>query len=243
MGKYQYSDEEFAEAVAANESAIEVLLYLGMRVTGPNKKNVDKRATTLQLDTSHWRTERKKREVTKYKLDEILIKDSPYYNSGNIKLKLIRAGLIEYICHSCGLRDWQDAEISLQLDHINGDRNDHRLENLRLLCPNCHSQTHTYKSGKRKKGEISDKLRTAIEKGMKKRKRAGSKKCQDCNKQITRTANWCKSCYGKRRQDTKIEWPEFNDLLEMIERQGYRATGRELGVSDNAVRKRVLKYS
>ncbi|MGC9992491.1 MAG: HNH endonuclease [Candidatus Cybelea sp.] len=59
-------------------------------------------------------------------------------------MRLVRAGLLGSTCHSCGLKDWHGRPLSLHLDHINGVRNDNRLENLRMLCPNCHSQTPTY---------------------------------------------------------------------------------------------------
>ncbi len=62
----------------------------------------------------------------------------------NIKRRLIRAGLLENRCEECGLRDWLGERLTIQIDHINGIRDDYRLENLRMLCPNCHSQTSTY---------------------------------------------------------------------------------------------------
>ena len=63
---------------------------------------------------------------------------------------LYKSGWKEYKCEICGISEWQGKELSLQLDHINGINNDNRIENLRLLCPNCHSQTETF-SGR---GEI-----------------------------------------------------------------------------------------
>jgi 5-methylcytosine-specific restriction endonuclease McrA len=56
----------------------------------------------------------------------------------------VNEGRMEYKCQCCGISEWLDKPISLQLDHINGINNDHRIENLRFLCPNCHSQTDTY---------------------------------------------------------------------------------------------------
>lgn len=62
----------------------------------------------------------------------------------NIKHRLMRAGLLKNRCSECGLRQWRNEPIVIQIDHINGVRGDYRLENLRMLCPNCHSQTETY---------------------------------------------------------------------------------------------------
>ena len=71
-----------------------------------------------------------------------------YRGRNNLKLRLIKEGLKAERCECCGLIDWRGASLSMELHHINGDRLDNRLENLELLCPNCHSQTDTY-SGRR----------------------------------------------------------------------------------------------
>lgn len=87
----------------------------------------------------------------KYSLNEILIKDSTYQNNERLKQRLIKEGLIEYKCNKCNLNKWNNKYISLQLEHKNGKHNDNRIENLELLCPNCHSQTKTYAAKNRKK--------------------------------------------------------------------------------------------
>jgi Zn finger protein HypA/HybF involved in hydrogenase expression len=66
-----------------------------------------------------------------------------------IKRRLLQAGLLSNRCDACGLSEWRGKPLSIQIDHINGIRTDHRLENLRMLCPNCHSQTETF-AGKNK---------------------------------------------------------------------------------------------
>lgn len=65
-------------------------------------------------------------------------------NRSHVKGRLLHAGLLKNECAMCGLSRWHGKALSLHLDHINGVRDDHRLENLRMLCPNCHSQTETY---------------------------------------------------------------------------------------------------
>ena len=62
----------------------------------------------------------------------------------NVKARLLRAGLLQNRCEVCGIEQWQGRRLAMHIDHINGIHNDHRLENLRILCPNCHSQTTTY---------------------------------------------------------------------------------------------------
>jgi hypothetical protein len=73
----------------------------------------------------------------------------------NVKRRLIRAGLLVERCGRCGIREWQGRSLSLELHHVNGDGRDHRLENLELLCPNCHSQTDTW-GGRNKKDRTVD---------------------------------------------------------------------------------------
>lgn len=83
---------------------------------------------------------------SKKNLSEILVENSEYKNATQLKERLIKEGLKENKCENpeCGLSEWHGKPISLQIHHINGIHNDNRLENLMLLCPNCHSQTDTY---------------------------------------------------------------------------------------------------
>jgi transposase-like protein len=69
----------------------------------------------------------------------------------HVKRRLIAVGLLIEECATCGIREWRGRPLALEIDHINGDRHDWRLENLRLLCPNCHSQTETYGGRNRKR--------------------------------------------------------------------------------------------
>jgi 5-methylcytosine-specific restriction endonuclease McrA len=69
----------------------------------------------------------------------------------HVKRRLLEAGLMENRCSACSITEWQGAPLMMHIDHINGIRNDHRLENLRMLCPNCHSQTETYGARNRKR--------------------------------------------------------------------------------------------
>lgn len=63
---------------------------------------------------------------------------------GSVKARLLEAGILVNQCSRCGINQWQDEPLNCHIDHVNGVRDDHRLENLRMLCPNCHSQTDTY---------------------------------------------------------------------------------------------------
>lgn len=80
----------------------------------------------------------------KLTLEDMLVTDRPKTSRGYLKKRLIDEGVFEERCSICGLVDWLGDKLVLELDHINGKNSDNRLENLRLLCPNCHSQTQTY---------------------------------------------------------------------------------------------------
>jgi len=79
-------------------------------------------------------------------LDEILSGIHPQYQTFKLKNRLIEAGLKTNACEECGVFEWNDKPLMCELDHINGDSKDHRLENLKMLCPNCHSQTSTFRA-------------------------------------------------------------------------------------------------
>ena len=87
----------------------------------------------------------------KIDLVNILVENSSYQNISRLKQRLIKEKILNYKCVECGNEgEWMGKPITLQLDHINGVHNDNRIENLRFMCPNCHSQTDTH-SGKNKK--------------------------------------------------------------------------------------------
>jgi 5-methylcytosine-specific restriction endonuclease McrA len=86
----------------------------------------------------------------KIPLEDILQGKHPQYQTFKLKNRLIEHGYIQAVCNACGLADsWNDRPLSLELDHIDGNSNNHRIENLQLLCPNCHSQTPTFRSKNR----------------------------------------------------------------------------------------------
>lgn len=148
MKSRSWSNEQLIAAVASSISISETLKKLGLSPKGGNYNTVHKYVKQLSLDTSHWLGEGYLRGKTHNwngaPLNSILVKDSSYTNTHALKLRLIKNKLLNYVCSICGLTEWNNSPITLQLDHINGHRTDNRIENLRILCPNCHSQTETF---------------------------------------------------------------------------------------------------
>ena len=146
---YQVTDEEFKTIVANSFSYSDCLRTLGLGTNGGSSVDVlKKRIQELNCSTEHF-NRGKSGVYKKYTLEEILIENSNYANISSLKKRLVNEGYLEYKCACCGISEWLGQPISLQLDHINGNNRDHRIDNLRFLCPNCHAQTETY-AGKNK---------------------------------------------------------------------------------------------
>lgn len=141
---YQVSDEQFREIVASSNTYSDCLRALGLGTKGGSSTDILKRRISeLNCSTKHFGRKGSGYQA-KHALIDILVENSTYANISSLKRRLVREGVLEYKCAVCGINEWLGQEISLQLDHINGINNDHRVENLRFLCPNCHSQTNTY---------------------------------------------------------------------------------------------------
>lgn len=150
----KYTDEDFANAVKNSDSIAGTLRKLNLQPTGGNYKIANARIKSLELDTSHFTGQGHLKGKThdwakKIPLEEILVKDSLYQQTYKLKNRLIKEGYFEEKCYRCERKKWNKLKIPLELEHKNGINNDNRLENLTLLCPNCHAQTTTHR-GKNK---------------------------------------------------------------------------------------------
>ena len=135
-----------------------------------------------------------------------------------MKKRIIESKLLDYNCNICSEGPtWRGKTLVLQLDHINGINNDNRIENLRFLCPNCHSQTDTF-CGKHK----GRKFKLEEE-----RKRNNG-----------RTDNEVKDKFNRR----KVIRPSTSELVILIKKHGFKGVGLKFNVSDNTIRKWCKEY-
>ena len=149
---YDLTDEEFQQLIITSENFTDACRKIGLSINGSNgREQIKKRCRELNISFEHFSIPKKNwNSHPKYELEEILVENSTYKAISRLKARLVKEGLLEYKCECCGNTGfWNNKPLSLQLDHKNGKNNDHRLENLRFLCPNCHSQTETF-AGKNK---------------------------------------------------------------------------------------------
>lgn len=149
---YNVDEHKFIEVVANNDSYSSVLRCLGLSTKGGyNSKRLKLRIKELNLSIDHFKDRTYFAcKIIRKPLDSILVEKSTYLNLSSLKKRLLDEKLLNYSCSVCGISDWLGKPVSLQLDHINGVSDDHRITNIRLLCPNCHSQTDNY-AGRNKK--------------------------------------------------------------------------------------------
>ena len=121
-----------------------------------------------------------------YKDEEIFRENSDYCTMKTIKNKLINTYGFKYECFICKISNWCGKPLSIELDHINGNHSDNRIENLRFLCPNCHSQTDTYRGRNIKNKEHSKELCEKIKQ---------QKICKNCNEKKHRDSEYCNKCH------------------------------------------------
>ena len=159
--------------------------------------------------------------------------DQEYFVNGQKRhgprtlLRLLADGYKERCCEWCKNEKWNGSPIPLEVDHIDGNHVNNELSNLRILCPNCHAQTETYK-GKNICQE--------------KRKTLASHICQSCFvAKVSRVNLRCKKCAANARNQEKIFWPSEQDLISLVNKTNFSQAGRILGVTDNAIRKRLKK--
>ena len=151
MAKYRnYTDKQLQEATASSTSCRQVLIKLGLAPKGGNYGTFRRNAERLRLDTSHFlgQGHNRGKEALNQRPIEDYLSNKARIRSSKLRERLIREGYFERQCSSCRGRTWLGLPMPPELDHINGDPENNRLNNLRLLCPNCHARTPTYRRSK-----------------------------------------------------------------------------------------------
>lgn len=215
------TDDEFRALALKHTTRTGILRELGHPTNqGAFNRYVNEKAKALGLDTSHWMGSKGNRVGPKISLTELCVSGRAV-SSVTLKKRLFREGILENRCSKCGLGPkWQGEPLSLHLDHIDGCHTNNQLSNLRILCPNCHTQTPTYGC-----------KRTRV-----------IRKCA-CGAVMHRHSGQCSKCSNASKPSTpKIEWPSVSELTARIEKSSRVQVAKELGVSDTAVKKHIRKH-
>jgi 5-methylcytosine-specific restriction endonuclease McrA len=218
----KYEKIELEKVVLASNTLSEVARNIGILPTKGNRDTIKKYINLFKIDISHFNF--RSGNVNNFKkipTEEILVPNSTFSRK-QLKARLFSEKIKENKCELCGQgEEWCGKKMSLILDHINGINNDNRIENLRIVCPNCNSTLDTNCS--KNKTEYKEYLKNI------------QNKCIECNQDITFGCKRCTKCdqFNKR----KVERPSISEIIDGVKEIGYVAFGKRYGVSDNTVRK------
>ncbi len=220
-----YTKNQIEELLVESDSFKGFIIKLGYKsaqsyVYKKVKKYLEQIGVVVNFKNFKYSHRVKTREASAKSDDEMFQVETKF--SSQMKSRIIKKNLLPYKCEGCNNNGvWNGKELTLHLDHKNGNRTDNRLENFRFLCPNCHTQTETYAGRNIKKKNPKTHL------------------C-DCGKRIWYTSKKCKLCQDiNQRKETR---PPYDILLEDIKKIGYKSTGEKYNVTDGAIRKWIKSY-
>lgn len=229
----KYTKEILEQVVSKNFTLSDVIRKLNLPLQGGNFTHIAKLIKDFNIDTTHFIILKLKSQNNKKRTPkEILVLDrfgnGRKENADKLRRSLIESN-VQYICTICknnGL--WNNTKLVLQIDHIDGNNLNNTIENLRFLCPNCHTQTSNYGSKNKQKNIIYKNV------------------CGVCGK-LTNNKYYCsrKCCSSvpvKNRYYKVKNRPSKNELKELINNLSWSAIGRKYGVSDNCIRKWAKSY-
>ena len=242
--KIKYTKELMEDAVKNSFSYAEVCRKIGLKPVGSNYKTVKSKIALYNLDISHFTGQRWNRgksnseETSIHSLNDILQKGI-IYSSDSLRKRLIKSELKKNECELCHI---SGEDISLELHHINGDHYDNRLENLQILCPNCHSKTPNFRN--RNQSNITEARRIEI-------KRNHQTICENCGKEFysdridKKRRFCCRECYLEYCQKIKNETKNISkELLKELADKCSNITeiAEKLNISRTTVRKYLQEY-
>jgi Zn-finger nucleic acid-binding protein len=231
----RYSESAARQAIAASTNWSQALRRLGMRAAGGNHAVLKRWAAAWEITTEHFApyahvgTHLQRQLIP---LERILVERSSYTRS-SLKRRLYETGLKTRACELCGQGElWRGLRMSLILDHINGVHDDNRLENLRILCPNCAATLPTH---------CSRNLPMKVCPTCGEEFRKGGRRQRFCSQSCWQRSAECREARARAGR-RKVERPSYEQLLADLAEMSWVAVGAKYGVSDNAVRKWMRRY-
>lgn len=145
----KYTKEQLEDACKKAKSYRNVMVQLGLKEAGGNYTTIKKKISEFQIDITHftgkgWNKGLAFKPNPSIPTTQLLVSNSNY-QSHKLRKRLLRENYFEHKCYSCNLTEWMNYPITLELEHIDGDHTNNQIENLTLLCPNCHSLTPTWR--------------------------------------------------------------------------------------------------
>lgn len=232
---YDYSKEDLQDLLDTSNGYADVLRNMGLNPKGGNPKTLKRVIVEYNLDTTKLDKNRhlfflkcsEKGNMVRHKDIFQYLQKGVRISSYNLLHKLYKEGLKEKRCERCKITEWEGEPISFHLHHKDGDRLNNELENLQVLCPNCHSLTENF-AGKATKKADSEKKKYF---------------CIDCGEEISSSGKRCVKCAGKHKQNAEMKELTREKLKDLIRTTPFTIIGKQFGVSDNAIRKHCKKFN
>jgi hypothetical protein len=232
-----FSEQDLRAAIAQSLTWAGTLRALGYEVKGANYRTLQRWARIWRITTDHFDPNAARRTASMGRaktLAEVMVENSTYPR-GQLKDRLFAEGLKQRVCQRCGQGEtWHGRRMALILDHINGVSNDHRLENLQIVCANCAAtlDTHCGRNVPRERN------------------------CPGCGETFApkhiRHRYCSQECWGIVSSEQKLGVPQphlrrvarpsYEQLMEDVRTMSMLAVGRKYGVSGTAIRKWIRWY-